>query len=312
MSKQTKTSSKVSEKNTKNEILEAYYELINQATEGIVEDETINQDQQILESAAKETVEKITTDLSSLRISANQTISSLTDQLTAEAERFAILQKAISIAKVELAESNKIKLHVGMLKRMIELQKLEEEKFERAMEEKRNEWIEEQKAYEEQLKRERNREEEEYAYQKTLNKKREKDTFEEEKRAWEYDLQKKKEQQAQMEGELTELRRKAVLFPQELDKAVKTAVAQAIGQEKKESQIRQNFAKQEWDAKQQLYALKIASFEQSIKEQVTEINDLKRQLEKATQQVKDIAVTVIEGARKDIDSSIKATTQTTS
>jgi len=305
MPRQKKTTIKVTEKNTKTEILDAYQQLLEEVTSDTVEDETVKQEQQLLDTAAKETVGKVTTDLSRLRITANQTISSLTEQLTDEAERFATLQKAIAVAKAELEEISQIKLHAGMLKRMIELQKQEEEKFEREITDKRVTWLEEQKSYEEGIKKERSREEEEYAYQKGLRLKREKDAFEEEKRAWEREMQEQKQLHAEQEAELVDLRKKAAQFPVDLDKAVKAAVAEAVAQERKEAQIRQNFAKQEWDAKQQLSGLKVTSLEQTVKVQAAEIEDLKRQLEKATQQVKDIAVTVIEGAKKSVEPQMK-------
>src|SRR6266568_3367229 len=309
MSRLTKITTKVTEKNTKNEILDAYHKLLTEATSDTTEDETAKQEQQLVDTAAKETVEKVTTDLSRLRLTANQTISSLTEQLTGEAERFATLQKAIAVAKAELEEVSQIKLRSGMLKRMIELQKQEEEKFEREMAEKQAAWLAEQKSYEEVLKKDRSREEEEYGYQKTLRLKREKDAFEEEKRVWEREMQEKKQLHAEREAELVDLRKKAAQLPGELDKAVKTAVAEAIAQEKKDSQIRQNFAKQEWDAKQQLSALKVISLEQTVKVQAGEIAELKRQLEKATQQVKDIAITVIEGAKKFPEAPVKSPVQ---
>ncbi len=302
MVRQVKSMEKVTERSTKGEIFEAYQELLDKVESGIVADEGVKQEERILDSAARETVEKVTNDLSKLRISANQTISSLTEQLTSEAERFSGLQKAIGVAKKELDEINQIKVRAGMLRRMIEVQKQEEEKFGAEIAERRAAWEEEQKRYEGQLKKERSREEEEYAYQKNLRVRREKDAFAEEKRVWEQDMQVKKQLHAQQVAELEELRKRAAQFPVELDKAVKSAVAQAVAQEKKDAQIRQNFAKQEWDSRQQLSALKVSSLEQTVKAQASEIEELKRQLEKATGQVKDIAVKVIEGAKRESDS----------
>ena len=309
MSRQTKTTVNVSERNTKNEILEAYNALMQQVDEDTNSDDGVEQEEQLLVTAAKETVEKVTTELSQLRLSANQTINSLTEQLTAEAERFATLQKAVSIAQREFEETNQIKTRAGMLKRMIELHTQEEEKFQQELARKREAWMEEQKVYEDGLKKERIREEEEYGYQKSLRVKRDKDVFEDEKRTWERDLQVKKQIQIQLEADVVDLRKKVAQFSNEIDKAVKDAVDEAVAQERKEAQIRENFAKQEWDTKQQISTLKITSLEQTVKMQMTEIEELKRQLEKATQQVKDIAVAVIEGVKKDSDSSARTSTQ---
>jgi hypothetical protein len=288
----------VSEKNTKQEILGAYQVLLEQAADEREPDETVKQEQTILESAAKETVEKITHDLSQLRLSASQTISSLTERLTNEAERLAVLQKAITIAQKELEETQKIKIRAGMLQNMVAIQQKEEERFREVMESQQNEWAQEQKVYGENLKKERTREEDEYAYQKNLRMKREKDAWEEEKYQWEKELKNKKETQAKIDAELEDLRKKAALFPVELDKAVKAAIAQTIASERKEAQVQQNFAKQEQDAKNQIAALRISTLENMVKAQASDIAELKRKLEQATLQVKEIAVTFIEGAKK--------------
>jgi hypothetical protein len=299
MPRQPKATAKISEKSTKNEILEAYQELMEQATVAIPEDETAKQKKTVVASATQETVEKVTTDLSQLRISANQTISSLTEQLTVEAERFATLQKAITIAQQDLAEMSQIKVQAGMLKRMVEVQKQEEEAFESEMAEKRTTWAQEQRTYEEGLKKQRSREEDEYNYERTLRLKREKDAFDEEKRAWERDMQEEKKKHAQQQEVFDDLQKRAAQFPTELDKALKAAVADALALERKDSQNRQNFSKQEWDSKQQIATLKIASLEQTVKDLLKEKEELKRQLESATQQVKDIAVKVIEGVKRE-------------
>lgn len=312
MPKQIKNSSKVSERNTKTEILQAYQTLLEQATNEAAEDETIQQEQAVIDTAAKDTIEKITSDLAQARLSANQTISKLTEKLTDESERLTTLRKAITIAQRELEEIQQIKARAGMLRRMIELQKQEEERFDKEMAAKRIAWAEEQKQYEEQVGKERSREEDEYMYQKNLRMKRDRDLFEEERKKWEREFDEKKQVQIQKEAELAELRKKVLQFPQELDRAVKAAIAQTITQEKKEAQIRQNFAKQEADTRQQIATLKITSLENTVKSQAVEIEELKRQLEKATQQIKDIAVKVIEGVKKEPDQQLKAAPQTTS
>lgn len=306
MPRPAKSSSQVSERSTKNEILDAYQQLLEKIENGIETSETTKSEQSIVDTAAKETVEKITHDLTSLRLSLNQTISALTEDLSSQAERFATLRKAIAIAQKELEEVQQIKTRAGMLKQMVETQKDEQRRFEEEMTEKQTAWLEEQKNYEEKLKRERAREEDEYGYQKNLKTHRDKDLMEEEKRKWEYGLAEKKTLQAKQEAELEDLRKKAAQFPQEMEKAVKTAVDKALGEERKDEQNRQSFAKQDADAKQQISALKIASLENTVKIQSAEIDEMKRQLEKATQQVKDVAIAVIEGSKKDTDNQNKS------
>lgn len=299
MPKTAKQISKVTERNTKNEILDAYQQLLDQLHKDTASDETAKQEQALLDSAAKETVDKVTKDLSQLKIVVNQTISNLTEQLTNEAERFATLQRAIAIAQKELEEKQQIKARAGMLYRLIETYTKEETQLEQEITSKRQTWLSEQQAYEERIKRERSREEDEYEYIKKLQRQRDLEAWEEEKRKREQRLAAEQEKQAQKDKELEELRKEVAQFPAQLDKAVKEAVAKTVMEERKEAQVRANFAKQDADTNAQIASLKISSLEKTVKEQREEIAELKRQLEKATQQVKDIAVTVIEGPRKE-------------
>lgn len=94
---------KVSEKSTKGEILDAYRQILAEASGG--EEMTSPEDKAAVAAASKETVEKITRDLSSLKVSLNGTITELADRLTQEAERFATIQKAIAVSQRELEET---------------------------------------------------------------------------------------------------------------------------------------------------------------------------------------------------------------
>jgi hypothetical protein len=299
MPKQIKTPAKVTEKDTKSEIFSAYQELLEEINAPVEKDATLEQEKIIIDNAAKETVEKITTDLSQLRITANQTISNLTEKLTAEAERFSALQKALALAKKELEDIHQIKIRAGMLQRMVELQKLEEERFGQEMTAKRQSWDNEQKEYEQRVARERTRETEEYNYEQQIKHKKEHDVWEEEKQKREKVLTDKEEKLSDQMQELEDLRKQAAQFQIAMDKAVKEAIAKTIVDERKEAQIRANFTKQETDTRIQIATLKIASLEKIVKDQTDEIIELKRQLETATRQVKDIAVAVIEGPKRE-------------
>lgn len=296
---------KVTERSTKNEIFDAYHALLRELDEEVASSDTQAEDQRVIEAAKEETVKKILGDLSNLKLESNQAISSLTDRLAQEAERLSTLQKAIAISQKELEEISQMKIRAGMLKTMIEFQKKKEEEFEEEFAKKKNEWEEEQKNYEGNKKRERAREEEEYEYQFSLKKKRDLDLWNEEKRKHEKALVDEKEARRGTEQELAELRKKVTEFPAELDRAVKEAVVKAVAEAKKEAQMRENFAKQEAQTAEKIANLKIASLEATVKYQSNEIMELKRQLEAATRQVKDIAVAVIEGSNKDTISSSK-------
>lgn len=275
-------SPKVSEKNTKGEIFDAYRQLLTEASVG--EEMTSPEDKAAVATASKETVEKITKDLSSLKLSLNQTIADLMDRLTQEAERLATIQKAIAVAQRELEETQAVKVRLGMLKRMIDLQKEKEESFEKEMSAKRLAWEEEQRTHDESVRRERSRNEEEYAYQQKLLKARDDD---------------KKEERARDLKELDELRKKVTQFPSELEKSVKETVAAAVTKEKDAAAITAKLAAQEAESKLALAIAKTGSLEDLVKSQTAEIARLNRELSQATSQVKDIAIAVAEGQRKE-------------
>lgn len=311
MPRQTKTpDATVSEKSTKSEILEAYKKLLIQLKEK-PEDETVKEEKQIVGAAAKETVEKIVGDLSQLKISLSQTIGGLTEKLTTEAERLANIRKAIAIAQKELEDTQKVKITAKQLYDLIALQKKQETAFREEMDTQKKAWEEEKKQYEQTQKRERTREEEEYEYNKKLQRKRDQEIWDEEKRK--HDSQKQEELEARqaMLKELDELRKTVAAFPVLKDKEIKAAVTQALSQAHKDSQINQNFARQEADSKLKLAQSQIISLEHSIKSQEAQIRELRAQLEAATKHIKDIAISVVEGNKKEPSSSVpsRAATQ---
>lgn len=267
----------VSDKNTKSEILTAYQELLSEVSVG--GSPTIEQQEEkaVVTVASNKTVEKITEDLSRLKLSFAAAVNELTDRLTQEAETLATIQKAIAISKKELEETQKIKVTAGLLYRMIEAQKAREKA-----------WAEEEKAHAEELVRTRGREEEEYQYEKQLQKKRDADQKEAERAAKE-----------QMTTELNDLRKRVAAVPAETEKAVKDAVAKAVSETQSDAAVKAQFAKQQSDAERALDSAKIDALEATAKAQSQEIAALKKQLDEATRQVKDIAVSVIESKRPE-------------
>ena len=110
----------LTEKNTKQEILDAYQELLSQVTVPTAEaSATEKEETTVLDAASRNTVEKITTDLTKLKVSFNQTIGSLMEQLTMEADHLATLRSAIVVAEKHLEERQNISVTAGLLERMV-------------------------------------------------------------------------------------------------------------------------------------------------------------------------------------------------
>lgn len=267
----------VSDKNTKSEILSAYQELLSEVSVGGSSSMEQQEEKAVVVSASNKTVEKITEDLSRLKLSFAGAVNEFSDRLTQEAETLAIIQKAIAISKKELEEIQKIKVTSGLLYRMIEVQKAREKA-----------WLEEEKAHTEEVARMRSREEEEYQYEKQLQKRRDADQKELERAAKE-----------QMVSELNDLRKKMITVPTETEKAVKDAIAKAVSEVQADAVIKAQFAKQQADSMLALASATNDTLETMVKTQTQEIILLKKQLDEATRQVKDIAVSVIESKRVD-------------
>lgn len=278
----------VSEKNTKSEILQAYEELMGELSSGTELTAPEVEGQEIVKTALTQTTEKTINDLAKLKISLNQTTDSLTDSLVSEAEKLLSLKKAVEISKSDLETNFRIKSQAEMLKKLFESYSQKQSDLEKEMNSKHIEWEEEQKSYEENLKRRRQREEEEYKYQADL-----------EKRRWEGELEEEKQAYQQKLTELEELKKQVAQFPSEKEKSISEAVGKALTEARKQSETEKSFTKQESETALKIAGLKISQLENTVKDQNVEIAQLKKQLEEATKQVKDIAVAVIESKKPE-------------
>lgn len=256
----------------KDDIFQAYNELLAEVEE-MDRKETVTPEEKEKEKLVAEaktyTVENIT-----------KTIAELTDGLKSEAEKFSTLQKAIEAEKKELENLHKIKAAASTLKNLMYAQKRHET--------------------------EHAREEEEYRYNLELQHRKDQDEFEEQKkkRLKEFEeeiadkkaeLQAREETLSVAEKELKELREEVENFPEELSSKVEAALEEGYKTAQKEAEIKTNLLSKEVESERKLQGQKIASLEQSVKSQTTEIASLKVSLEKTAGQLKDIAVKVIEG-----------------
>lgn len=260
-----KITKQISEKNTKSEILQAYEDLMLQLGEGVELTKKEVQEQAIVEKAASETTEKIISELARVKISLNQAIDSLSDSLTSEAEKLTDVRKAVTVSQRELESSFQIKARAEMLKKLFEAYSQKQADLEKEIAGKHKNWEEEQREYEEGLKRKRQREEDEYKYQVDL-----------EKRRWSQKLEEEKEVYKQKLVELEELKKQTALFPQEREKAILEAVGKALAEEKKLFEVEKSFTKQESDTALKIAGLKISQLEAIVKEQAGEILELKK------------------------------------
>ena len=119
------------------------------------------------------------------------------------------------------------------------------------------------------------------------------DMTEGEKRA----LEQRKDSLKQQEDEFASLRKQVDAFPKQLEQAVKAAVDDARVEEQANAKVARDLSEKQVEGERAISKLRIETLEKTVKEQAEEVRSLKSQLERATTQVKDIAVSVIESKR---------------
>jgi hypothetical protein len=215
----------VSTKNTKNQILDAYNELLKRVqTQKADEPKKVQQEKQKQEVVAQAKTfsnEGIVTSIANLKVSVAGQLDSLAGKFVAEQHKFEELQKAIEIEKKNLEDLYQLSANTDSLAAMLlaqseQRQKFEQEmaqrkqeltekinsekeRFETEMAERRAQWKKEQadqqlaaKEDAAKTKKDREREEEEYLYNLKLTRKKETDLYEEKKQKLEKDLTEKK------------------------------------------------------------------------------------------------------------------------
>jgi chromosome segregation ATPase len=112
----------------------------------------------------------------------------------------------------------------------------------------------------------------------------------------ENELKEREKAIAEHEGELNELRKKVTAFPKESETAVSKAIKETTDRLNLEAKNREELVKKEFIGERNVLTTRIESLEKSVKEQNEQIAKLSQQLEKAYQQVQEIAVKTIEGS----------------
>jgi hypothetical protein len=322
---------KLSLSNTKQEMLEAYSAILKQLE--AQREAELKPEKKLEEKKAKEVIqvaeslssEGVARGISTLKIEAGKMLAQISDRLEEEIQKFKAVQNAIVLKEKELQELYEIERSAVTLAALIESQNQKRQAFEIEMAEKkealsqeiealRAQREQEKKEYEEEIKerdmtekKRREREKDDYQYSFTREQKLTKDTFEDGKSKLEKEIQVKKEQMESelkerekaivgREDELNELRKKAGVFPKEMETAVAKAIKETAEKLTLEAKNREELVKKEFIGERNVFTTRIESLEKSVKEQNEQIAKLSQQLEKAYQQVQEIAVKTIEGS----------------
>ncbi len=321
---------KLTTSNTKQEMLEAYHTVLKQLEaqkelelkpEKKLEEKKTKEVIQVADSLSTEGIAKET---SSLKIETGKMLAQISDRMEEEINRYKAIQNAVALKEKELQELYEIEKSAMTLAALIESQNQKRQVFESDMtakkeelnqeiETSRAEWEKEKNDYEAMIKerdiaekKRRDREKEEYDYAFKREQKLTKDKFEDEKAKLEKEVRANKEQMeselkirekaiAEQEAELNELRKRVAAFPKEIENTISKTIKETTERVNLDAKNREELQKRESAGEKNVLTTRIESLEKTGKEQSERIIKLNQQLEKAYQQVQDIAVKTIEG-----------------
>lgn len=319
----------ISSKNTKNEILEAYQELLHKVSEtkqmSHQEIKKISNEQEIINKASGLATGDMIKHLTQVKLSVCQSLDALEENLSEEYRRLNEVQSAINLEEERLKELHQISVNVNSLDALIQAQKEYRLRFEQERDNARKQielekkethllWEKEQADFQQQqkemearVKKDHQREEEDYRYTINLERKKDQDIYNEKKTTLEKELLEKKAKLyaefaaretilKEQEEELKTLKLKVEQFPKELEKAIKDAEKTVKEQLDTEYRYQTELSKCETDSDRKLNHQTINSLREKIKEQEELIRQLNTKANDATVQVQSIALKALEGA----------------
>lgn len=291
-------------RSTKQEILSAYEELI-QELEQRDEKSTVT----VSSSASKnvnhaQTVDKpkdVIARLGEVRVQINSNLGKIVDQLVTESENLEQMRAQAQTLQEEIEQIYQIKVQASTLQNLITLKQEAQQTLDKEMQEQRAQWAAEQER-QKQLQQEsstdqakqRKRAEEEYMYALNVARQKEADAYEIKRRQAEAALKTREEKLAMEENTRQDLQKRVA----ELEKQLVTEAAKIRKETEdrvtRDLQTTYTLEMKGIEGERLVSNLTIKNLEKVIQSQESEVKDLKAQLIRATQQIKDIAVSVIE------------------
>ena len=280
---------------------------------------------EVVTTAESLSVEKVVTDINSLKYEISNSLITISDRLEKEVHTFQDIKSAIEAKEQELKEIYDIERESATLAALIESQNQKKSEYEAEMsikrenlsqvitstreewekEKKENKAIEKEIASEEQKKRKREKDDFYYNLQReqqlTTDKyldekaKQEKE-LKEKKEAFEKDFSQREKDIVLKESELNELRKKAAEYPKELESAVTKAVEEITEKLLEDAKSKEVLLKKTFDGEKNVLTTRVESLESTVEKQNEQINKLSHQLEMSYQKVQDIALKTVEGS----------------
>ena len=310
---------KITTTSTKNDIMEAYEEVLGYLNEQKQENSTLKKelnDKSKVVANAKDFSSNadFSQSLDSFSSAFLNQISEIKTKFNQEKLNFENIQQAIEIEKLNLEELYKIKAQAESLEALVITNKQIKEKLEldlKNFQQKSESEIENAKtAWAEMLaksKIEKQREDEDYLYNQKIARRNDEDLYLQNKIKLEQDLADKKEvfekevtlrenELKSKEEELLTLRNQQKNHEQNLTIAVSKTEKEVTERLKNEFDFKQKLDNKELEVQLKLYQQEIELLKSKSLEQQSIINELNEKSSKASDQVKDIALKAIEGA----------------
>jgi len=321
----------LSEKNTKQEMLDAYRVVVRQLQDKRAAE--LNPEKRLQEKQAEEAVavaaelapDGVERALGNLKADIGQSLAQIAERMASEVVRFKAVQRAVESKERELQELYGIEKAAASLAALIEAQHQKRQDFEielgrqneeltREIESTRADWEKEKKSLEAENrerealeKKNRDREREEFAYLFKREQQSVRDKLNDERAALEKEILTKRESAAKelaerekavavQEKELTDLRQRAAVFPKELESAVDKAVKDVADRLKLEAKNREELLRKEVEGERNVFAARTDALEKMNKDLSDQSAKLSKQLEAAYQKVQEIAEKAIEGS----------------
>jgi hypothetical protein len=259
-------------------------------------------------------VEDVARSISALGVQISKTLADVSDDLIAEVRRLAIVREAVGLEGEELRRLHKIDIAATALDALVQEYDAKKQALGAEIAAERLAWDTEVKAheradkeYDENLKRQRQRETDDYEYRKALDRKKTQDKYDEDMRTLEKKNREKqdgleKDWQArertikEREEDYLRLQQEVAGFSSRLQAEVDRARREAIQQTEQQSEHQALMTTKEREADRRVAELQIKTLEETVSRQHAQIAALQKQVDEAKQQVQDIAVKAIEGA----------------
>lgn len=311
---------KVSARNTKSEILDAYKELMASVKQKKEEPRVVQQ-RQIEEEKVKKaedlSADAIIQRIADLKTHISGTLDKLEEKMTGAYKEFANLREAIDIEKKNLEDLYQVSYNAHSLVTLMLAQEKQKEEFEQEVEEKRRAWKEEEERmnkemneFKENLNKKREREKEEYDYNLKIARKKDQDAYEEKRNLQEKELLEKRaqfekeitEREALLkkaEAELAELRKRNEEFPEILNKEKERAIKETEAKLKQEYSYDKQLTENSSVAEIKLKDQTIESLKLKIRDQENLIKELTSKVKLSEESVQKIAIKALDSSGRE-------------